>query len=403
MRRRDRSPDPEVVHGLRELDAALGAAGTCDPALALLVADVRATRSEADPAFLAQLDARVHAGFPRPAREPRRVPRLVAWLPAGGALVAAVVVAVVLLPGSGGNGAGGGGGDASSSSAVRPQSSDSSSSSSSSSSASGRGPVATAEKAAPAATAAPQSLAAPAPAPAPATARRRVERDVQLLLTPAPADVQSTADGVVRVTQAAGGYVQTSSVATRGDAGRAGGEAQFLLRVPTARLDAALAQLAKLAHVGSLTQGSRDITATFTTAADRLADARAERRALLVALGRATTDRQIAAIRARLRDNRSAIARRRGELAAIARRSDLSTVQVTVQGTRRPRTGTGGGGPWTPRDALHDAGRILQVAGGVALVALAVLAPLALLAALTGTLARVVRRRRRQTALDGTA
>ena len=72
MRRRDALPDPEVDHGLRELEAALAGEPAADPDLALLVADVDALRPEPDAAFLASLDARVHAGFPREAETPRR-------------------------------------------------------------------------------------------------------------------------------------------------------------------------------------------------------------------------------------------------------------------------------------------------------------------------------------------
>jgi hypothetical protein len=226
------------------------------------------------------------------------------------------------------------------------------------------------------------------------SAPRRVERAASLTLTPAIADVQDTADGVVRETQAAGGYVQRSQVATQDGSGTA----SFTLRIPSARLDDALQRLSKLAHVGALTQASTDITATTASAADRLADARAERQALLRALGRATTDRQIASLRARLADNRTQIAARQGELDAVRRRADLATVGVTVQGRHRPSAG--GGGAWTPRDALHDAGRVLEVAAGIALVALAVLAPTAVLAALAWVAARGLRRRRREAALD---
>jgi hypothetical protein len=275
--------------------------------------------------------------------------------------------------------------------------------SSSSSSSSSGGGSATAESA-PSAKAAPATpqLAAPAPsssagstsadsaAPAPA---RRVQRGAALTLTPAPHDVQDVADGVVRETQAAGGYVAESAVSTTD----AGGSARFTLRIPSAQLDDALARLSRLAHVGSLTQDATDITATFTSAAERLSDARAERRALLQALGRASTDRQVAALRARLRANRSEISRRKGELAAVARRANTATVQVDVEGTGKPEAT---GGAWTPGDALHDAGRVLEVAGGVALVAGAVLAPLAVLAALAAALTRTTRRRRREAALD---
>src|ERR1700712_5732250 len=72
MRRRDALPDPEVDHGLRELEAALAGEPAADPDLLVLVADVDALRPEPDAAFLASLDARVHAGFPREAQTPRR-------------------------------------------------------------------------------------------------------------------------------------------------------------------------------------------------------------------------------------------------------------------------------------------------------------------------------------------
>jgi hypothetical protein len=58
------------------------------------------------------------------------------------------------------------------------------------------------------------------------------------------------------------------------------------------------------------------------------------------------------------------------------------------------------GGPWTPGDALHDAGRVLEVLAGAALVGGAVLLPLALLAAAAAIAARALRRRRRESALD---
>ncbi len=390
MRRRDALPDPEILRGLRELDAALANEPTADPDLALLVADVEEARPEPSAAFLASLDARVHAGFPREAAVSRhdgaskpawrtrlRAPQLLG--PGLAAAVLAGIVAIALVD--------------THSKPLSQDLGDSSSSSSSSSqtlSAEGRAPS-TAEKSAATAP------AAPAPGAGGDGVSRKVQRAADLTLTPKPDDVQQTADGVVRETQAAGGYVQRSDVATRDG----GGEATFTLRIPSARLDDTLARLSKLAHVGALNQTATDITSAVVSAADQLSDARAERAALLRALGKATTDRQIASLRARLADNRSEIAQRKGALDAQRRRADLATVAVTVQGTGKATKNDGGA--WTPRDALHDAGRILQVAGGVALIALAVLAPLAILAALALLAGRTLRRHRRESALDGTA
>jgi hypothetical protein len=393
MRRRESLPDPEVVHGLRELDAALAGQAGADPELTELVTAVRSARPEADAAFLASLDARVHAGFPRPDGSPRRrrAWRPAVLLPAMGVAAAALVALVVALPGSGGDHPSRQSPDTTLNAAPAPASgapapeSASAGAGSSSSSAAAPAPASGQTKSG-AATPSPPLGAGPA-------GPRKVEQAVQLTLTPAPADVQTTADGVVRETQAVGGYVENSQVST----GDSGGSASFTLRVPSARLDDALARLSKLAHVGALTQSATDITGAFTSAESRLSDARAERRALLRALGRATTDRQIGTLRARLADNRSQISARNGELDALRRRADLTTVGVTIEGTGKPKAG---GGAWTPRDALHDAGRVLQVAGGVAVIALAVLLPLGILALLALLAARALRRRRREIALD---
>jgi hypothetical protein len=412
MRRRDALPDPEVTHGLFELDAALRGDAAADPDLALLVADVRDTRPEPDAAFLTALDERVRAGFPAPPKRPSAVP----WhmrlrqprvlVPSFGATLAAGLVVLVVAS----SGGGGSGGDLASSGSA------------SSASTSAQAPESETLKSAPSAPSAGDSAASATPTPRPAMSTssaaarstpsspsplpgipklsqsRKVERAAELTLTPAPEDVQDTADGVVRATQAAGGYVQQSDVRTSDG----GGTASLTLRIPSAKLDDTLADLAKLAHVGALSQSADDITAVTASTASLLSDARAERQALLRALGKATTARQIASLKARLADNRSVIARREGDLNAVRRRADLATVQVTVEGTGAAAK-KDDGGAWTPRDALHDAGRVLEVAGGVALIALAVLAPLAVLALLALLGGRVVRRRRREGALDGAA
>jgi len=400
MRRRDAQPDPEVDRGLRELDAALAGEPAADPDLTLLVADVRAARPEPDPQFLASLDARVHAGFPKERKTPKRrtTPPWHARLRAPGVMVpgvAATLVAGVIVLGIA-TSDGGSGGDASSSpgsvasSSASTTSSEAAAGSSADSAASTEGPRPAVEKQT--TSAAKPSIPLPS---VPSASARKVERAAELTLTPAPDEVQKTADGVIRETQASGGYVQESSIRTRDD----GGSASFTLRIPSAKLDAALAGLSKLAHVGALNQSSNDITAQTASAADRLADARAERRALLQALGRATTDRQISSLKARLRDNRTEIVARQAELDGQRRRADLATVAVSIEGTgtAAPKDD----GAWTPGDALGDAGRILEVAGGVALIALAVLAPLGVLAVLALLGSHAVRRRRREGALDG--
>jgi hypothetical protein len=417
MRRRDALPDPDVAHDLRELDAALAGEPTADPDLTALVAGVAAVRPEPDAAFLADLDARVRAGFPRQETAGTRRPAAKSWrarilrpqvLAPGFAVVLLAGVVTIALQanrdttvndsGTFASSPSSSPGSAETLSATAPKSaagrSDDAVPAPSQRSAAGQ-----ADQAAAGAVPSTSSLATPSAAPSSDTAApRKVERTVELTLVPAPEDVQDTADGVVRETQAAGGYVQQSDISISDRHGIA----SFTLRIPSARLDTTLARLSKLAHVGALNQSASDITAQTVSAADQLSDARDQRRALLRALGRATTDRQIASLKARLRDNRSEIARRKGALDAQRRRADLATVAVTVQGTAKTHH-QDGGGAWTPRDALHDAGRVLQVIGGVALIALAVLMPLGILGVLALLGMRTVRGRRRETALDRAA
>jgi hypothetical protein len=391
-----RQRDPLSPAEERELDALERAlAGEpVEPDLrefAELVEDVRATAPQMTPGFAARLEQRVAEGFPesgeQPARSRPRLRRLL--LPAAGSL-AAVLVAVVVV--------------------VNRQPDDAQLAS--------RAPQTTAAQPgsaresspalsvpAPSASIAQDNAGAsakvqPAPAPVAGTSRgpRKVQRSADLVLRVSNRAVQSAADGVIRTVDRFGGIVASSSSASQGSHA----EATFDLRIPTDRLDDALGALSKLGHVVERHQQLDDITGSFTSAQDRLSDARAERRGLLKALGRASTQRQIASLRARLRTVRSQIARLNGDLDALRRRADLATVSVTVRGTAKPGAGAGAGddGGWSPGDAARDALRVLEVIAGVALVALAVLAPLALLAAIVALGVRAGRRRRREGALD---
>jgi Domain of unknown function (DUF4349) len=356
MRRSDPPLDPEVARELAELEAALGD-------------DVRAVAPVADARFLATLEARVVDGFPRPSGAHRAASRrrrlLLLGAPVAAAALAAAVVAGAVLRG-GGEGA-------------RPAPDAAVESS-------GGGRPADAQTATP--------FAAPPAIPAAGAARdRRVERSASATLAPPAGEIQEVADGVASATAAAGGYVASSQVTT----GSREGSASLRLRVPSARLAALLGRLRDLAPVDSLMQAADDITGATGVAAERLADARAERRALLRSLGRATTEREIAALRERLRLNRSRLAAAKGALEALRRRARLATVDVAVHAGRSG----GGAGTWTPRDALGDALRVLEVAAGVALVGAAALVPLALLALPLGLIARAFLRRHRERALAG--
>jgi len=429
----DEPLDPQIAAELEELERALAGAPNADPVLSALVRDVRADAPVFDGPAREALDARVAAGFgaggegapaPRAAWLSRFSPSGALFRPALGVAATAllgIAIATATLTGDDGtttlrdgdrsvaalpqeaaaqedsagtgtavtNGLAAGGtvGEEAATPQVRRESAS---------------PVA--KSVAPTSTAADSATpfiagtAAPSPSdPGRLGGTRRVERSAELTLSTAPDEVQSVADDVVSTVQALGGVVASSRIATSDD----GGEAFFDLRLPTARLDRGLSQLSKLAHVAGLSQNSDDITGAFVSTADRLKDARDERAALLKALGRATTDRQISSIKARLADSRRRIASIEAELRGLRARTDRATVALTIRGDGTPRSGEDdGGGAWTPGDAARDALRVLEVAAGVAVIAAAALVPLGLLGLLGLLTARTTRRRGRERALD---
>jgi len=384
--------DP-VAYDLREFDD--------------LVSDIRATAPQMSPGFAARLEQQVSDGFPAPDGAPvRRRSRRWVLIPAGGCLAAALVAVVVVVnmqqSETISSFAGksqpiprvleGGADESSGASAVAPEARQSA-------------PKAAADAAAPPPAAATTQLSAPpttssagraSAGVAPARARKQ-QRSADLVLRVPNARVQTAADNVIRTVDRFGGIVASSQSSSEGRHA----EASFELRIPTDRLDDALAALSKLGNVVSRNQSLVDITGAFTSVQDRLSDARAERRGLLGALGKATTQQQIDSLRARLRNVRSQIARLNGDLNSLRNRANLSVVTLTVRGTERAQADDdGSGGGWTPGDAARDAVRVLEVIAGVALITLAVLAPLALLAAIIAFGVRLERRRRRESALD---
>jgi hypothetical protein len=388
MRRPDDTLDPMVERELAALDAAL-AGEPVDPdleGLASLARAARAARPTISSEFASSLDAREAAGFPRP---PRRIDRVGAplrvlrrrvsrrmLLPALGAaatLLLGVVVVTSLVGGGDSTPQTGATGSAPAQPSLQEQRSE------------GSGAIA--------------EPAPPADDDKLATGRpRRVERQASLTLEAASDEIDDVSDRVIRATDAVGGIVVTSSVSS-GDEGRAG--ATFSLRVPSRRLDDALARLSKLAHVRSRTQNSQDVTGAFVSAQERLDAALAERKGLLRQLARADTPNETASVRERLRLVQSEIASARAQVRGLRTRTDFSAVNVTIE----PGSASGGAGAssdsqWTPGDALDDAVRVLEVFAGIGVVGIAVLAPFALLGLSAGFVSRGVRRRRREQALE---
>jgi len=192
-----------------------------------------------------------------------------------------------------------------------------------------------------------------------------------ITLAATPNDVQETADRVSRLAVSDGGFVQSSHVQVQ-QTGTS--EANLALSLPSAKLSAALASLGQIAPVRGESQSLQDITNTYDAARQRLADATAERQALLRALSKATTEGQIGSLHERITRNRNAITQARSSLQAVSQHASTAEVEVTVLGDAH--TASEG---LTLHRGLHNAGRVLVVTLVVLLIAAAILVPLALL------------------------
>lgn len=228
--------------------------------------------------------------------------------------------------------------------------------------------------------------------------RRAVERSAEMVLGADPADVGKDAARVFEAVHANHGIVLSSSISD-GEAGEAG--AEFELLIPGARLGDALAAFSAIAEVRSRHEASADITAPTVSAGEHLRDSRAKIEGLLDQLAAADTDAERLAAEAQLRAERRHAAALRSELSTLQRRANLSRVSLRIETGEAPASGgEEADNGWGISDALADAGHILGIAAGIAIVGLAVIAPLALIALLLWLANRGRVRRRREHALD---
>jgi Domain of unknown function (DUF4349) len=436
MRRLDDTPiDPEIAAALDAIDATL-AGEPVDPEhaelaeLALLLAD---ERPEIDPGFATTLDEKVARRFvapPAPAAQVKTRRRGWMWKPASATLAAGFAAVIIVI---GVNAIGGGNGSSSLSSsssaageaatsassaaasgsggakqslpehASAPQPSGAKAFGSSGAAASGAAPAGgSASGAAPAGGSATSTTAAGGsgtPAPTPPSNGRKVVQSAQLALSTAPDRVEAVAQEVFDVVGRQNGVVSRSTVTATGGTD---GYAQFQLSVPSGSLSATMNALSRLryAHVSSRTDNSQDVNDTYVSVTHRLADARALRTALLKQLASAVTQQQLDSLNARIHDAEGAIARYEATIRGLNRKINFSQITLSINAANAPAPVAHHSGSFTIGKAAHDAGRVLTVAAGVALIALAALVPVALIGALAWWIASAIRHRRREQALD---
>jgi hypothetical protein len=425
MRGPDSDPlTPEMATALLAVDATL-AGEPVDPEfaeLAELALILRDERPRTGDAFAASLDERVQRRFARPAPAARGT-GLRRWLYGSGAALGAALAGfvVVLVLTTGGNknqhlvqdlqpltSASGGvsssaatSSGSESSAAAAPGTSSSASSGGTAPPTARRSAASAATPGAPAAGSSGSGATAVTSAPAPVNngGKRQIVQSAQLQLSAAPNRIDDVAQQVFDVVGTENGIVNSSSV-TGG--GNTNGEAVFSLSVPSANLSDTLTALSRLhgAHVLSRTDATSDITGQVGGAGERVAESRALRRSLLKQLANAVTTEQVDSLKAQLRDANASIASDLSKLRALQHQVAYSKVSVDIQAAPVPAPVKHSGSGFTIGRGAHDAGRVLVVVAGVALITLAVLVPVGLLAALLAWVGFGVRRRRREQALD---
>ena len=210
--------------------------------------------------------------------------------------------------------------------------------------------------------------------------------------------MQSVSDRAIRVVDGVGGYVQSSQT----DIAGSHATATLSLRIPAGKLDEGLARLSKLANVTARSQQTEDLTDQREYLEARVRDARADRDGLRVRLAKATTDKERSSLRAQLDRATRRVTQREREVAELGQEVSYATVDLSIEGRKR----SGGavvdkpGDRWTPGDALGDAGRVLEVIAGVAVIALAILIPVGVIVVIAMLLGRVLTRHRRLRALE---
>jgi hypothetical protein len=404
--------EPEVLAALEAIDATLHGEPV-DPEhaeLAELALILRDERPVPDDAFLARLDRRVESRFAPLVK--RRRPWAEHWRASAAAIaaLAAVVVAVVVV--SGGprplttNG-----------SAALHATSGASAGTSSSSGAAGGASASSGAQSAPrkfngstfghrsaASSASPKTAAGTSsvpprpPLPQPAHSRD-LTQSARLGLQARAGQIAPVAQEVFNVIGSEHGVVLSSHVT---QASGAPGFATFSLQVPAGRLEATLNRLSRLrhSHVTMREDASADITSHVDNTAAALAAAQAERRSLLRQLAATGVPAQADRLQREAARALAQIDRDQSELQRLRHRVADSTISVTVQSPPIVHHRHRAAGGFTFARALHDAGHILLVAAGVALIALAVLVPLGLVVVVCAWVWSLVIRRRREGVLD---
>lgn len=238
------------------------------------------------------------------------------------------------------------------------------------------------------------------PAPAGTSGGRQIQ-SAQLTLSTSNNRIDTVAQEVYDVVAQEHGTVSNSQV-TAGTRAAGGSYANFSLSIPTANLQQALTRMSALryAHVSSRTDGTQNVSGQYANDQRQIADQKAVRQSLLKQLETAYTTGAIDSIKAQLKLTEQQLDSDEATLQSLQHKISYSSLQVQINASAVVVPVHPVAKGLTLGRASHDAGQVLVVAAGVALIACAAALPLGLLVALVAWIGFWVRRRRREHALD---
>jgi hypothetical protein len=227
-----------------------------------------------------------------------------------------------------------------------------------------------------------------------AGASRAQEWDVSMNLRVRDNDrLGSASQEAIRTTRALGGYVVSSSIGTEGN----GGEARLAVRVPSKRIQEAIARFGELGTITAQNVDIQDRQGQLDAQARRIDTLRvqiAEVNVKLAQPGLSAPERlRLELRRERLRGLINRLAGERRALNDQVRLADVELLIRTGASSVAPSEGRVEG---AARDALH----VLAIAGAVAVFLLIVGAPLAVVALALWLVFRTRRRRTEERLLD---
>jgi hypothetical protein len=222
---------------------------------------------------------------------------------------------------------------------------------------------------------------------------RDIERSAEIGLLAEPADVADDSAQVFDAVHNANGIVLHSTTTRGRHAG-----ADFDLLIPSAKLGDAMAAFSAIDEVRTRHEATDDITAPTVASTERLQSSQAKIDGLLAQLSSAETESEREAVEIELGRERRHAAGLRSHLDSLHQRSGFSRVSLRIETSAAGTPSSGGN--WGAGDALGDASHILSIAAGVTLVGLAALAPLALIGLLAWLGHRAWLRARREQALS---